>query len=106
MNGGNVFNFSHRFSHAAIAYEQCDRKYKAVFAEPKGSNKPNKGDFNDTKSASSGIDTRFGSLPLPDVQNADGYTALSVIAHPNLNQDMLWKLFDIVPSKIIKYVAK
>lgn len=31
-------------------------------------------------------------------QNTEGYTKLQVIAHPALNQDQLWKLFDIVPG--------
>lgn len=30
--------------------------------------------------------------------NSEGYTHLQVIAHPALNQDQLWKLFDIVPG--------
>lgn len=37
-------------------------------------------------------------LPLPDTPN-EGYTKLSVIASLSLNQDQLWKLFDIVPGK-------
>jgi hypothetical protein len=30
--------------------------------------------------------------------NPDGYTSLRVIASPSLNQDQLWRLFDLVPG--------
>lgn len=38
-------------------------------------------------------------LPLPDRFRDEGYNKLMVIANPMLNQDQIWKLFDIIPSK-------
>lgn len=29
-----------------------------------------------------------------------GYNKLVVIANPMLNQDQIWKLFDVIPSKL------
>ncbi|XP_043461425.1 RNA-binding protein 45 [Leptopilina heterotoma] len=105
-----------KVSSAAKAFEECDRKYKAVFAEPK---KP-KPDHNDSK-YSNGLSvsydnmgggggggggygsSNFGKSSISleiaaNYPNNEGYTRLQVIAHPALNQDQLWKLFDIVPG--------
>lgn len=100
-----------KVSSAARAFEECDRKYKAVFAEPK---KP-KPDHNDAKynnglsgasydgTSGSYGSSNFGKSSISleiatNYSNSDGYTRLQVIAHPALNQDQLWKLFDIVPG--------
>lgn len=99
-----------KVSSAARAFEECDRKYKAVFAEPK---RP-KPDHNDVKynnglsaaysdSGPSYISSNFNKSSISleiaaNYPNPDGYTRLQVIAHPALNQDQLWKLFDIVPG--------
>lgn len=99
-----------KVSSAARAFEECDRKYKAVFAEPK---KP-KPDHNDVKynnglstsydnSSSSYGTSNFGKSSISleiatNYPNSEGYNRLQVIAHPALNQDQLWKLFDIVPG--------
>lgn len=107
-----------KVSSAAIAFEECDRKYKAVFAEPK-KRKPEHND-NNTKYNNGGggggsitipydnIQNNYGNTNygkntigheiITNYQNPDGYTRLQVIAHPHLNQDQLWKLFDIVPG--------
>ncbi|XP_008556450.1 RNA-binding protein 45 [Microplitis demolitor] len=100
-----------KVSSAARAFEECDRKYKAVFAEPK---KP-KPDHSDSKYNNNGLSmpydniaNNFGSSSFgkssigleiaTNYPNPEGYTRLQVIAHPALNQDQLWKLFDIVPG--------
>lgn len=105
-----------KVSSAAKAFEECDRKYKAVFAEPK---KP-KPDHQDSQKFSNGMSMGGGgggydnsnnsnysnnysksSIGLEiatNYANPEGYTKLQVIAHPALNQDQLWKLFDIVPG--------
>lgn len=38
------------------------------------------------------------NLPLPNVVNHEGFTKLLVVCPPMLNQDQLWRLFDIVPG--------
>lgn len=93
-----------RFSHAAIAYEQCDRKFKAVFAEPRVKGIKNEINEKNMNHSYDYAPSKVGMLPLPDVHNSEGYTGLAVIAHPSLNQDMLWKLFDIVPGNYIPFI--
>ncbi|CAG2063237.1 unnamed protein product, partial [Timema podura] len=98
----------HRVSHAAKAFENCDRLYKAVFAEPKRP-KPSF-DRMDT----SFMDNRFTSPPQSNMSfdqsfspfnSKNNYPAggestntLRIIASSDLNQDQLWKLFDLVPG--------
>ncbi|KAJ8942354.1 hypothetical protein NQ314_010083 [Rhamnusium bicolor] len=94
-----------KFSQAAAAFEQCDRKYKPVFAEPRKSNMSRNEDRN-YSSSSFDFNRDFNksghtlqSLPVPpEHYNNDGYTKLMIIASPQVNQDQLWKLFDIVPG--------
>ncbi|KYM81348.1 PREDICTED: RNA-binding protein 45 [Atta cephalotes] len=101
-----------KVSSAARAFEECDRKYKAVFAEPKKP-KPdhNEAKYNnglsgttyDSSSSCSYGSSNFGKSSISleiatNYSNSEGYTRLQVIAHPALNQDQLWKLFDIVPG--------
>lgn len=99
-----------KVSSAARAFEECDRKYKAVFAEPKKPKpehidvKYNNGISSHYEGASSGYSSsNFGKSSISleiatNYPNSEGYTHLQVIAHPALNQDQLWKLFDIVPG--------
>lgn len=97
-----------RFSEAANAFENCDKKYKAVFAKPKKNyderegyqdyggpshdqfqRHPHKRSFQDS----------FNEPPCPDMFPDEGYHKLMVIANPMLTQDQLWVLFDLIPSK-------
>ncbi|XP_065339373.1 RNA-binding protein 45 [Cloeon dipterum] len=85
----------HRASHAAKAFEGCDKSFKPVFAEPK----PQK---------SSGPASEPDRFPLqlgPNANFAEAFnqgdacsTTLNIIASHTLNQDQLWRLFDIVPG--------
>lgn len=131
-----------RFTHAARAFEECDAKYKAVFAEPKPSRNasvsssdnfirfdsgsaPN-GFMDDRRGGSSGMGNSgpmmgFGAMGGSDRRSAgmnndrganfgftsSGYsgqtanpseTSLTVLCSPSLNQDQLWRLFDIIPG--------
>ncbi|XP_014209709.1 RNA-binding protein 45 [Copidosoma floridanum] len=102
-----------KVSSAARAFEECDRKFKAVFAEPKkpkipdhsqsepkfgngvsiNYDNPNNSNYSNSYNKNS-IGLEIGS----NYPNPEGYTKLQVIAHPALNQDQLWKLFDVVPG--------
>ncbi|GLV41453.1 uncharacterized protein CBL_06683 [Carabus blaptoides fortunei] len=88
-----------KFSHAANAFENCDRKFKAVFAEPRR-NKQTYDFLYDSKLNSSFEQPHFSksAYSSSDPTSSDGYTKLQVIASPTLNQDQMWKLFDIVPG--------
>ncbi|ERL85711.1 hypothetical protein D910_03126, partial [Dendroctonus ponderosae] len=110
---GIAFVKYYKFSHAARAFEECDRKYKAVFAEPKHSEPvPKRGEGRDFFGAPSpnllpgpARGSGFNSYPLNGSPNLpgpsglnEGYNKLTVVASADLNQDQLWKLFDIVPG--------
>ncbi|XP_066591507.1 RNA-binding protein 45 isoform X2 [Prorops nasuta] len=97
-----------KVSSAARAFEECDRKYKAVFAKPKKP-KPEHIDSKYSNGLSMPYDnfgsssSHFGKSTISleiatNYPNSEGYTRLQVIAHPALNQDQLWRLFDIVPG--------
>lgn len=94
-----IFYSCFRFIHAATAFEQCDRKYKPVFAEPRRSNNSRNETFEKPSNSYHDSIAKLSSLLPPSDVAAEGYTRLQVIASPILNQDQLWKLFDIVPSK-------
>ncbi|XP_030754893.1 RNA-binding protein 45 isoform X2 [Sitophilus oryzae] len=98
-----------KFSSAAKAYEECDRKYKPVFAEPRRTEpsfrkaEPRdfpRGNFSNDYSGNTGTVRNLVSSSLAASSSgiSEGYTKLTVIASPELNQDQLWKLFDIVPG--------
>lgn len=140
-----------RFTHAALAYEGVGGKYRAVFAEPKGSSRtPNSStsdragsrhdDYNmvsyggggscggggggggssTSGSGSSGNNAFVGGhgsrldypnfINNPGNSNKAGFNAnsgnngnnsevqLNVIVSSTVNQDQLWRLFDIVPG--------
>lgn len=127
----------HRFSHAADAFENCDRKYKAVFAEPR-KNPGGSSSNNNNPAVNAYLDNRYGmrmdyqgmggfmsggNRDSSDMgmnsgggggagfsQNSGGWggndfggggggiTRLRVVASSMVNEDQLWKLFDIIPG--------
>ncbi|XP_023021146.1 RNA-binding protein 45 [Leptinotarsa decemlineata] len=96
-----------KFSEAATAFEQCDRrKFKPVFAEPRKSRDTMRTSFGSESGFRNSGPTRAplmspprsNILPPPDRYCDNGFTRLTVIASPVVNQDQMWKLFDIVPS--------
>ncbi|KAK7793770.1 hypothetical protein R5R35_000965 [Gryllus longicercus] len=95
----------HKISHAAKAFENCDRTYKAVFAEPRKKNSLDS--FDRYSGPSMGQDPMFSpfgsSMEMSGYPNAEGCN-LRVIASPHLNQDQLWKLFDIAPGLDFLYL--
>lgn len=100
-----------KISSAAKAFEECDKKFKAVFAEPK---KPRNAEHTEKYSSNGaalpmfdhGQQSNNSSLVKSSVAMdiakmhpyPEGFTKLQVIVHPALNQDQLWKLFDLVPG--------
>ncbi|VEN40509.1 unnamed protein product [Callosobruchus maculatus] len=102
-----------RFSDAARAFEECDKSYRALFAEPKGEPRHGFGDSFGRGSSFGGMGggMRSGSnggipslLTAPKTLNPpadfedEGYNKLIVTGSPLINQDQLWKLFNIVPT--------
>ncbi|XP_030375317.1 RNA-binding protein 45 [Scaptodrosophila lebanonensis] len=127
-NNGNPKGFGYvrftKFYYAAIAFENCSAKYKAVFAEPKGSTRTQRdqygrtaddnamfgpgrgGNYNGSGSSAGGFNNdwntsvnndmsaflRMQNVPVPQP------TCLEVTASNCVNQDQLWRLFDIIPG--------
>jgi len=93
----------HRMSHAAKAFEACERSFKPVFADPK----PQKSGYQDggdrvggpgsTASASTNASDMLSYMDTSHT-NPDGHCRLTVVASPVINQDQLWRLFDLVPG--------
>jgi len=96
----------HRMSHAAKAFEGCDRSYKPVFADPK----PQKMDYHGDRmggpgstasgSTSASMSAGYDMLSYMDTShsNPEGNCRLQAVCSPNINQDQLWRLFDLVPG--------
>ncbi|XP_014235265.1 RNA-binding protein 45 isoform X1 [Trichogramma pretiosum] len=97
-----------KVSSAAKAFEECDKKYKAVFAEPKrpkNESEPKYTNGNsmnyDNSNSNYGNNYNKHSIGMEigaNHPNPEGYTKLQVIVHPAVNQDQLWRLFDIAPG--------
>ncbi|XP_037940390.1 RNA-binding protein 45-like isoform X4 [Teleopsis dalmanni] len=84
-----------KFSHAAFAYENCPHKYKAIFAEPRGSTRTQRDHYGRANDDISGLKD-FNS----NMQRSSAYqpTCLEVTVSNLVNQDQLWRLFDIIPG--------
>jgi len=103
-----------------VAFENCSAKYKAVFAEPKGSTRSqrdqngrpsednafnnggnsrdggNNGSYNNDWNLSQNNDMS-AFLRMQNVPVAQP-SCLEVIVSDCVNQDQLWRLFDIIPG--------
>ncbi|KAG8224754.1 hypothetical protein J437_LFUL005323 [Ladona fulva] len=91
----------HRPSHAAKAFEGCDRSFKPVFAEPKPQKSTEMADrFNGPLPHPKGAshDNPFHHYDGLHIGSEGTYTRLEVIASPQLNWDQLWRLFDLIPG--------
>lgn len=94
-----------KFSDAAKAYEECERKFKPKFAEPKRPSDDFANSYNKNSYHSAPQDPPYrssmndgGPRHSSPFFKEDGVYKLSVVASPAVNQDQMWKLFDIVPS--------
>lgn len=84
------------FSEAAKAFENADKKYKAIFAEPKKHKTAYDSGF-DNYSRYSSTQSSNPIIPYSGPSN-DDYTKLNIVCNPMLQQHQLWKLFDIIPG--------
>lgn len=106
-------------SHAAKAYEECDRSYKAVFAKPRESKplveerytahsqSPGGSGYYDRHIGSSGYQSsiRPGDV-INNFPNPEGYTKLSVVVPTYISQNLITQLFSIVPGMERVYTVK
>jgi len=101
----------HRMSHAAKAYELSDRSFKPVFADPKpvksgyhndggGGERTGPGSTASAASTTASVSAGYDMLTYMDTShsNPEGNCRLSVIASSSVNQDQLWRLFDLIPG--------
>jgi len=101
----------HRMSHAAKAFEACERTFKPVFADPKpqkgysghgeGGERVGAGPGSTTSaSTTASVSAGYDMLSYMDTShsNPEGNCRLTVVASPAINQDQLWRLFDLVPG--------
>eukprot|EP00092_Neocalanus_flemingeri_P028795 GFUD01031260.1.p1 GENE.GFUD01031260.1~~GFUD01031260.1.p1 ORF type:complete len:452 (+),score=84.05 GFUD01031260.1:91-1446(+) len=84
LSKGFAYIKYYRLIHAAKAFETCDRSYKPVFADPR----PSKGE-----EFINGFSPRGGS----DTSRQEG-CVLTVVCSPSVNEDQLWRLFDLIPG--------
>nr|XP_026484756.1 RNA-binding protein 45-like [Vanessa tameamea] len=89
-----------KFSEAAIAFEECDRKYRAIFAQPKGYKRNEtsyetniKGLANSTTAGNQ----RHSLMSMMNV-NPKGFTRVNFTCSPYLTQMQVDTLFDIIPG--------
>ena len=89
----------HRVSHTAKAFESCERSFKPVFADPRPP-KTNHADSTQSNVGSASSTTSNYDVFSYETHNGGGenYTRLAVLASSLINQDQLWKLFDIIPG--------
>jgi len=83
-----------KMSEAAKAFECCDSHFKPVFAEPRPQNKEGS-DMGGRGTMELHQDSRHASDHFTP---AGGMTRLTVFASPELNQNQLWRLFDLIPG--------
>ncbi|KAJ8734540.1 hypothetical protein PYW08_013790 [Mythimna loreyi] len=91
-----------KFSEAALAFEECDRKYRAIFALPKGSNQKRsetafESSINDLANTHPGNATTMMSLMNTPPR---GYTRVNFLCCPNLSPMHIETLFDLVPGLV------
>lgn len=89
----------HRVSHTAKAFENCDRAFKPVFADPRPPKPVHADSTQSNVGSASSTTSTYDVVPYENHQlSNEGYTRLSIVASSTLNQDQLWKLFDLIPG--------
>ncbi|CAG9575495.1 unnamed protein product [Danaus chrysippus] len=90
-----------KFSEAAFAFEQCEKKYRAIFAQPKGANRRPETSYetNINHLAMSSSNQRNSIMTMMNVQPR-GYTRVNFMCSPYLTQMHVESLFDIVPGLV------
>lgn len=88
-----------KFSEAATAFEQCDRKFRAIFAMPKGSyNRRSETAFESKINDLANPPSHSNSLVAAMNSTPRGYTRVDFMCCPHLTHKHVETLFDIVPG--------
>ncbi|XP_045761317.1 RNA-binding protein 45-like [Maniola jurtina] len=90
-----------KFSEAALAYEECERRFRAIFAQPKGSNRRQETAFetNINNLATSSTNQNTSLISMMNV-NPRGFTRVNFMCSPYLTQMHVETLFDIIPGLV------
>lgn len=98
-----------KFSQAAQAFEECPKKFRAVFAKPKAQKRPETAFESriDNLARSSGQAKSFRQkphnflIPMMNPQmTMDCYTRIAYLCCPHLNYNQMHRLFDLIPGMI------
>jgi len=85
LSKGFAYVKYYRLIHAAKAFESCDRAYKPVFADPR----PPREDL---------MTNGHGVNRTSYEPHRTDSCSLTVVCSPTVNEDQLWRLFDLVPG--------
>ncbi|KAI5632023.1 RNA recognition motif domain-containing protein [Phthorimaea operculella] len=86
-----------KFSEAAIAFEQCDRKYRPIFAQPKGFNRRPETAFESNLNNLANTSTGIISM-MKTNHRGDAFTRVMFLCSPYLNQHLVENLFNLIPG--------
>lgn len=107
LSKGFGFVKYHKFYDAANAFENCDRSFRAVFAEPKKTSQDRGSKFNNFNENYNYDNENFNRnkrsfsparSSFEPTFREDSFTRIKVICPPMMTEEMLWRLFDIVPG--------
>jgi len=85
LSKGFAYIKYYRLIHAAKAFESCDRSYKPVFADPRPARELVMTNGHSIQKSLSG-------------PGRSDCCVLHVVCSPTVNEDQLWRLFDLVPG--------
>ncbi|CAG9783262.1 unnamed protein product [Diatraea saccharalis] len=89
-----------RFSEAAIAIEECDQIYRAIFALPKGHNRRQETSFESSINSLASTSTKRNALFSAMKTSPEGYVRVNFMCGPFLTQRQVERIFDIVPGMV------
>lgn len=104
-NTGETKGFAYvkyrKFSEAARAVEECDQKYRAIFAQPKSYNRRPETSFESNIShlAASSSNMRNSLISAMNTR-PEGYSRVNFMCSPYLSQMHVRRFFDIVPGML------
>ncbi|KOB70706.1 RNA-binding protein 45 [Operophtera brumata] len=93
-----------KFSQAAHAFEECDKKYRAIFAKPKTQKRPEtmfESRIDNLTRAPGSLKSQQYLVSLLDTPTSyDGFTRVMFMCCPQFSQRHMERLFDLVPGMI------
>ncbi|XP_041973758.1 RNA-binding protein 45-like [Aricia agestis] len=88
-----------KFSEAAVAIEECDKKYRAIFAQPQGNQRVETPFENNINTLAASASQKTSLVSMMNVQPR-GFTSVQFLCNPYLTHPYVEALFDIVPGMV------